>query len=188
MKYAKFKSDDKNEHFIATNNFNTEAVSDMPTYNEDAVIADSFTNNSAEDTVIAGSFTNNSALVESPRMNNDKSKIAKTCSSYRGKMLTNSVMAGAANAIESSEFKHNIRQIGNYVKSEEFQGDIVDPIRDSIIRSLSDPSHQHRVDEYIIKPIWDLYIIPFVDIYVVFLIFYYIMTVITVIYLTRVRN
>lgn len=61
----------------------------------------------------------------------------------------------------------------------------VDLLRDSLTRSLADPDHQHRVDEYIIKPIWDLYLIPFIDMYVVFLILYYIIFVITIIWVIQ---
>lgn len=57
--------------------------------------------------------------------------------------------------------------------------------RDSITKVFADPDHQHRIDEYVVKPIWDLYVIPFIDMYVIFLILYYIIFIITVIWLLR---
>ena len=56
---------------------------------------------------------------------------------------------------------------------------------DSVTRSIANPSHQHKVDEYIIKPFWDLYVIPFIDMYVVFLILYYIIFILTMIWIRK---
>ena len=58
-------------------------------------------------------------------------------------------------------------------------------IRDTLIKVLSDPNSQHRVDEYIVKPVWDMYVIPFIDLYVIFMILYFVIFVLVTIWIVR---
>ncbi len=57
--------------------------------------------------------------------------------------------------------------------------------RDTLIKVLSDPNSQHRVDEYIVKPLWDMYLIPFIDLYVLFMILYFVVFILVTIWIVR---
>ena len=88
------------------------------------------------------------------------------------------VLQSAFSTLSKPEFQEQAKkQIDTYT------GLVVD----SITRTIANPSHQHKVDEYIIKPFWDLYVIPFIDMYVVFLILYYIIFILTMIWIRKSR-
>lgn len=87
-----------------------------------------------------------------------------------------SVIGTAIETLQKPEFKEKVKE-----QVDSYAGIVVD----SVSRTLADPSHQHKVDEYIVKPFWDLYIIPFIDMYVIFLILYYIIFIVTMIWVRK---
>ncbi len=87
-----------------------------------------------------------------------------------------SVIGTAIETLQKPEFKEKVKE-----QVDSYSGIVVD----SVSRTLADPSHQHKVDEYIVKPFWELYVIPFIDMYVIFLILYYIIFIVTMIWVRK---
>lgn len=87
-----------------------------------------------------------------------------------------SVIGTAIETLQKPEFKEKVKE-----QVDSYTGIVVD----SVSRTLADPSHQHKVEEYIVKPFWDLYIIPFIDMYVIFLILYYIVFIVTMVWVRK---
>lgn len=104
--------------------------------------------------------------------------VAKGADEIAGKMKNSmsGIIGSAIENLQKPEFKDKVKNI-----VDDYSGIIVD----SISRTLADPSHQHKVDEYIVKPFWDLYIIPFIDMYVIFLIMYYVIFMTTMIWIRK---
>jgi len=86
------------------------------------------------------------------------------------------VVEATLETINKNEFKARVQKTSE---------DYMIMIRDTLIKVLSDPNSQHRVDEYIVKPVWDMYVIPFIDLYVIFMILYFVIFVLVTIWIVR---
>lgn len=86
------------------------------------------------------------------------------------------VVEATLETINKKEFKAKVQKTSE---------DYLIMMRDTLIKVLSDPNSQHKVDEYIVKPVWDLYVIPFIDLYVIFMILYFVIFVLVTIWIVR---